>query len=108
MKKIGNLFFASLISLLSADLLAETTNAQQIREVLYNGASKNLYFTGFSKWEGTSCSDAKYVQVRSDILGHKEILSIGLSAKMAKSSVRFQGVCSSDSNYFYANYIIIE
>ena len=87
---------------------ASSTNKQLIKRVQYNGAAQVLYFVGDASWSSPTCPNATYVQVKSDVPGQKEIMSLGLAAKMAGKNVTFWGACDADPNYYNAFYIIIE
>lgn len=86
------------------------TNAQLIERIQYNGETQTLYFRGESKWSSENCPNATFIRITSaKVPGLKEILSIGLAAKMASKGVEFRGACdAADPNYFNANYIVIE
>lgn len=86
----------------------ETTNAQTIDHIQYNGATQTLFFVGSVKWSTPNCPSATYVQITSDVPGQKEILSIGLAAKMAGQKVQFWGQCDTNTDYFDAFYIVLE
>ncbi len=100
--------FFTIIFLASFGAYAETTIFQNIGPINFNGSINSAFFRGDQKWGSVSCPNAKYVQVKSDVSGRKEILSIALSAKMAKKRVQFWGACDTDPNYFNAFYIVVE
>jgi hypothetical protein len=85
----------------------DVTNTQSIQRLQYNGNTQALYFVGESKWSSANCPNATYVQVKSDITGWKEIMSIGLSAKMAGTKVSFWGECDANTDYFNAVYVVL-
>ncbi len=88
-----------------ADNTSQT--GQSISTVQYDGAAKNLYFRSEEgKWISGGCQST-YVWVKADVEGQKEILSLGLAAKMAGKKVWFYGACNSDPNYFEAYYIVV-
>ena len=93
----------------STSVLAEPTNFQKVAKIQFDGDSGHLYFVGESKWVSENCPSATYVMVRNSVAGRKEIMSIGLSAKMSGTNVSFWGDCSPvNDNYFYAHYIVIQ
>ncbi len=100
------IFFGLILASISAS--AETTVFQSIGPINYNGNDNISFFRGDQKWGAAGCPNATYVQVKSDVLGRNEILSIALSAKMAAKRVQFWGACDTDTNYFNAFYIIVE
>jgi len=88
---------------------ASTNNSGQlISTVQYHGTKKDLYFkTVDGTWKTDGCNPT-YVHVKPTIEGQKEILSIGLAAKMSGKKVWFIGDCASHStNYFEAYYIVV-
>jgi hypothetical protein len=85
----------------------DVTNTQSIQRIQYNGNTQALYFVGESKWSSANCPNATYVQVKSDITGWKEIMSIGLAAKMGGTEVSFWGECDTNNDYFNAFYVVI-
>jgi hypothetical protein len=90
-------------------LAEEWTATLPLATVQFDGRSgnKTIYFrTTSGTWGPAGCPNAQFVMVR-DVEGLKEILSIGLAAKLAGSNVRFQGTCY-DSEYFSAFYIVVE
>lgn len=104
MKKV--LFFIS-IFMFSSYAYCEETISQLIGPVNFNGSESTSFYRGASKWGAPSCPNATYVQVRSNVPGYKEILSIALAAKMAGKKVQFWGSCDTDPNYFTAFYVVI-
>jgi hypothetical protein len=90
------------------DVLADKTSAagKVITSVRFDGAANHLYFETDGRWGAEGC-DPIYVWVLPSLLGQKEILSIGLAAKMANKKVWFSGECHTDGNYFKATYITI-
>ena len=79
---------------------------QIITSIKFDGANKDLYFETSGKWDAIGC-DSRYIWVPSSVLGQKEILSIGLAAKMAAKKVSFSGECHTNSEYFKASYITV-
>jgi hypothetical protein len=60
-----------------------------------------------AKWGAASCKEATYVQIKADVTGHKELLSIVLGEKMAGKRVQFWGTCE-HPDYFTASYLVAE
>ena len=88
---------------------AESTaqTGQTISAIRFDGSGKHLYFeSADGKWISDSC-ESKYIWVRPEIEGQKEIMSLGLAAKMSGKKVWFSGKCSSSAGYFEATYITI-
>lgn len=81
---------------------------QEISTVQFDGIDRNLYFkTTNGAWTTEGCNP-RYVWVKPNIEGQKEILSIGLAAKMSGKKVWFYGTCATGaSDYFEATYIVI-
>ena len=96
----------------SSAALADKTNWGEINQVIYDGSDDTLLFMSAGKWQVTgdnnriTCEPA-YVRITNIVLGRDKILSIGLSAKMARSNVQFSGSCSSDSKYFDATSVYL-
>ena len=109
MKKI-KACLAALVVVLGIGTFAYADNTLQtghlISTVQYDGVGKNLYFRSQEgKWISGNCQST-YVWVKPGVEGQKEILSLGLAAKMAGKKVWFYGSCGSDPNYFEAHYIV--
>lgn len=92
----------------SSSLLADNTShdGALITKFRYDGNGENLYFQTNGRWDAGDC-DPIYIWVKPSVKGQKEILSIGLAAKMGKQKVWFSGSCSNDPNYFEAHYISV-
>jgi hypothetical protein len=86
----------------------ESTTMQPISHVLYDGTNDYLYVVGIANWGATSCPGAVYVQVGVSVAGRKQLMAVVLAAKAAGQSVRFQGTCNSNANYFDATYIDVQ
>jgi hypothetical protein len=102
---------AALMMALSTSAFAvdEWTGTKPIANLRFDGrtGSKTVYFeTPSGVWSAAGCPNAQFVMIRG-IDGLKELLSIGLAAKLAERNVRFLGACL-DSDYFEAYYVIVE
>jgi hypothetical protein len=104
-KKILVLVVCSLVVSASQ---AETTIFQAPGAINFNGNDNVLFVRGDQKWGASGCPDATYVQVKSDVVGRKDILSIVLAAKMSSKRVQFWGGCDANTDYFNAFYIVVE
>ncbi|MBL8272000.1 hypothetical protein [Steroidobacter sp.] len=86
---------------------SEWTVTQPIAALQLDGSSQDLYLTGGLKWGATSCPNATYVKVAQTLAGYKQLLAIGLAAKMAGTPIRLFGTCGTNG-YFDATYISVE
>ena len=87
----------------------ESTPFRTISQLRFDALSDEvtIYFeTSSGSWGLAGCPSARYVMVR-DVAGFKELLAIGLAAKLAERSVSFQGTCR-DADYFSAYYVIVQ
>lgn len=100
---------AALMMTLSTVACAEEwTGTKQISNLTFDArADHTIYFeTTSGHWSAAGCPNAQYVMVRNST-GLKEILSMGLGAKLAERNVRFYGNCQS-ADYFQAEYVLVE
>lgn len=86
---------------------AETTITQPVKSFLYDASANYLYVTGGNNWGATSCPGAHYISVPSTVPGYKQLFAAVLAAQATGKSVRFQGTCNANANYFDATYIEI-
>lgn len=87
----------------------ESTPFRTISQLRFDAQADEvtIYFeTPSGSWGLAGCPNARYVIVR-DVAGLKELLAIGLAAKLAERSVPFQGTCR-DADYFSAYYVIVQ
>jgi hypothetical protein len=85
----------------------EWTITQPIASLQLDGNTQDLYFSGGQRWGATSCPNVTYVKVDFDLAGYKQLLAIGLAAKMAGTPIRLLGTCGANG-YFDAIYISVE
>lgn len=85
----------------------EWTVTQPIATLQLDGANEDLFLSGGLKWGAASCPNATYAKIPASLAGHKQILAISLSAKMAMVPVRLFGTCGT-SGYFDVTYISVE
>jgi hypothetical protein len=99
---------ALMMALSTAAFAEEWTATKLISNVAFDSrADHTIYFeTASGSWSAAGCPNAQYVMVRGTS-GLKEILSVGLSAKLAERSVRFYGTCQ-NADYFQAAYVLVE
>ena len=105
-----NLFFGLLlVSSITQGVAAEWTGPRFIDEVKVREATSTAYlFTAtVDGWGAPSCPNADTVIISNSLALKESILSVALSAKMAKVSVKFNGTCLNDS-IFSADYIVIQ
>jgi hypothetical protein len=97
-----------LLCFLSSVHADEWTASLPISKINFDGSlSGTIYFqTPSGNWSVAGCPNTQFVLVR-DIPGVKEILAIGMTAKLSDRNVAFSGTCYSPG-YFRASYISME
>jgi hypothetical protein len=85
---------------------ADSTIAQPITRVPYNGNADYAYFVGAAGWGANGCN-SYYVQITNGVPGRDKLLAIALAAHAAGKRVQFEGSCDSSPSYFDAYYIIV-
>ncbi|MES2318076.1 MAG: hypothetical protein V4631_11345 [Pseudomonadota bacterium] len=89
--------------------MAETTNTQTVKSVLFDAAANYLYVTAANAWGAPGCPSALYITINATTPGFKQFFAAVLAAQASGKTVRFQGTCNaSGSNYFDATYIEIQ
>lgn len=107
MKYIQSFVLTAAMTLPLQAFASEWTITQPITVLQFDGSNEDAYFAGGAKWGSSSCPNATYARVAASLSGYKQLLTIGLSAKMAATPVRLFGVCGSNG-YFEATYISLE
>jgi hypothetical protein len=93
----------------SANAVADVwTNTQGVTRIQYDGSSNSMYVVGAAKWGATGCVNATYAWIKPDVPGRKELLALTMAAQTAGKTVKFQGTCNSDLDYFEACYVVVE
>lgn len=99
------LVFASMLPICA---LAVTTNTQPVKSVLFDGSANYIYVTAANTWGADGCANAQYVQITSAVPGFKQLYAAILAAQATGKTVRFQGTCATNPNYFEATYIEVQ
>ena len=89
-------------------VLADTTIAQPVKQVLYDGNADYAYFIGQAGWTTTnnSCSPY-YAQIPASVTQRTKLLSVIMTAYAMGKKVQFSGTCDSNPSYFDVTYVTI-
>lgn len=108
--KFKRLLGIIILSMLSAKIYAEDSQARTIEKIMVEATSATPYYYFVNQaegWGAPSCPNAFGAYLAESAPGAKSILSLAMAAKATGTKMRFKGTCS-DNNYFLVNYAIAE
>lgn len=116
-KQVINTLCAA-IPLLATSAIASptyTTEAKLVERVQVEGKTPanptdlaHFYFYNTTGWGAQGCPSAPHAYVSETDLGARDMLQLGLQAKLNGSKVRFQGTCDADGQYVRVTYMWLE
>lgn len=106
---ISKVLAVLIVGVVSLSTVAESTIYSKIGRLKVDGPTGYIYFQSeVESWGAPSCSAGAYAYVNpNENSSAKDILSVGLAAKLAERRVLFDGVCDA-SGYLKINNIWLE